>query len=101
MSVEDLESLLKEGFSELEYKRRIVENNVGFFETVPLDDSLWISVRLKESAATLSEHLTQAYKNAAPPSTSTMKTSFYDQRVHSFLPRNKNLRFIIMNSAPT
>ena len=98
MSLEDLQSLLKEGFSDLEYKRRTVENNAGFFETVPLDDSLWISVRLKESARTLSAHLTQEYKDAIPPSTPAMKTSFYDQKVHSFLPRTKSLRYIVMKS---
>jgi len=98
MSLQDLQSLLKEGFSDLEYKRRTIENEAGFFETVPLSDSLWISVRLKESANTLSPHLTQMYKDATPPLTPPMRTSFYDQKVHSFLPRKKTLRYIVMNS---
>lgn len=98
MSLQDLQLLLKEGFTDLEYKRRTLENEAGFFETVPLDDSLWISVRLKETAAALSSNLTQMYKNAVPPSTPPMKTSFYDQKVHSFLPRKKTLRYIVMNS---
>jgi len=98
MSLQDLQSLLNEGFSDLDYKRRTIENEAGFFETVPLSDSLWISVRLKENAAALSSNLTQEYKDATPPSTPPMRTSFYDQKVHSFLPRKKTLRYIVMNS---
>ena len=101
MSLEDLQSLLKEGFSELEYKRRTLENEAGFFETVPLGDSLWISVRLKEAAAALSSNLTQMYKDATPPSTPPMRTSFYDRKVHSFLPHKKTLRYRVMNLTTT
>jgi len=101
MSLTDLQSLLKEGFSDLEYKRRTLENEAGFFETVPLGDSLWISVRLKETAAALSSNLTQMYKNAVPPSTPPMRTSFYDRKVHSFLPHKKTLRYHVMNLTTT
>ena len=97
MSLQDLQSLLKEGFANLEYRRHVIENNVGYFETVPLDDSLWISIRLKETASALSVHLTQEYKNAIPPPTPPMKTSFYERKVNSFLPRKKTLRYHVMN----
>ena len=101
MSLEDLQTLLKEGFSELEYKRRTFENEAGFFETVPLGDSLWISVRLKETAAALSSNLTQLYKDATPSSTLPMRTSFYDRKVHSFLPHKKILQYYVMNLTTT
>jgi len=101
MSLADLQLLLKDGFSDLEYKRRTIENSAGFFETVPLGDSLWISVRLKETAEALSSNLTQMYKDATPPSTPPMRTSFYDRKVHSFLPHKKTLSYRVMNLTST
>lgn len=97
MSIELLKSLLIEGFSDLEYKRNTVENEIGFFETVPLGDSLWISVRLKESAASLASILKGEYQNAIPSSIPVMRTSFYDRKVHSFLPHKKTLKYHVIN----
>lgn len=101
MTLKHLQLLLKDGFANLQYKRNLIENEIGFFETTPLDDSLWISVRLKESGASLSAYLTNEYTNAIPSSTSGMRTSFYDRKVHSFLPHKKTLSYHVMNSTST
>ena len=99
MSLEDLQALLKEGFDTLEYRRHSVENGVGIFETVPLDDSLWICVRLKETTSAVIGALEKEYTEAIPLSTPPMRTSFYERKVHSFLPHTKTLKYYVMNSA--
>jgi hypothetical protein len=101
MALKELQSLLKNGFANLHYKRNLIENEIGFFETTPLDDSLWISVRLKESGVSLISILQEEYTNAIPSSTPKMRTSFYDQKVHSFLPHKKTLNYHIMNNRST
>lgn len=92
-----LQSLLLQGFAGLKYERRVLENEIGIFETLPLDNKLWISFRLKEAGASLKSVLEKEYIAAIPPMGAPMDTHFYEGKVHSFLSMKQTPRYIVMN----
>ena len=93
-----LQSILQRGFATLKFERRILENEIGVFETFPLDSTLWISFRLKETAMSFKNDIQKEYLNAillSPALTKDipMRTSFFEGKAHSFLAMNKSLQY--------
>ena len=100
-----LQSILQKGFATLKFERRILENEIGVFETFPLDNTLWVSFRLKETAMLFKNDLEKEYLKAIVLSTLLtndipMRTSFFEGKAHSFLTMNKSLRYRVMNRPP-
>jgi hypothetical protein len=92
-----LQSLLQQGFAGLKYERRVLENEIGIFETFPLDNKLWISFRLTEAGASLKSVLEKEYVAAISLTGAPMDTHFYEGKVHSFLSMKQPVRYIVMN----
>jgi hypothetical protein len=99
-----LQSILQQGFATLKFERRILENEICIFETFPLDNTLWISFRLKETAMSFKDDLQKEYLKAILLSMLTkdipMRTSFFEGKAHSFLTMNKFPQYRVMNRPP-
>jgi len=100
-----LQSILQQGFATLKFERRILENEIGIFETFPLDNTLWISFRLKEKGMSFKNDLQKEYLNAILLSAEQrkdipMRTSFFEGKAHSFLTMNKFPQYRVMNRPP-